>query len=173
MQSMNRALHLLVIATGVVMALAPRAVPAESGPTERREEPVADRHHVEPYVFQASDGTEVDAELGSFYVPENRARPGSRLVKLSYVRFASIGPTSEPPIVYLAGGPGGSGIGTARERRFPLFMALREVADVIAFDQRGTGLSDPLPPCRADEAFPPERPGNRRELLDHLRRMAS
>ena len=41
----------------------------------------------------------------------------------------------------IAGGPGGSGISTARGSRFPLFMAMREFGDVIAFDQRGVGQS--------------------------------
>ena len=39
------------------------------------------------------------------------------------------------------GGPGGSGIDSAKGSRLPLFMAMREFGDVIAFDQRGTGMS--------------------------------
>jgi pimeloyl-ACP methyl ester carboxylesterase len=38
--------------------------------------------------------------------------------------------------------------------RFPIFMALREVADVIAFDQRGTGLSNAIP-TRPARTLPP------------------
>src|SRR3546814_18583991 len=51
-------------------------------------------------------------------------------------------------LVYLAGGPGGSGISAAEGPRFELFMALREVADVIALDQRGTGASAVDPDCQ-------------------------
>lgn len=94
---------------------------------------------LEPYLFEARDGTRVDAELGTFTVPENRRRPDSRMIELKFVRFKSTAPEPGSPIVYLAGGPGGSGTGAAS--RFPLFMAFREVADVIAFDQRGTGMS--------------------------------
>jgi pimeloyl-ACP methyl ester carboxylesterase len=101
----------------------------------------------EPYTFEARSGEKVAAEKGVFEVPENRAKPGSRVLKLSFVRFAATGPNKGAPIVYLAGGPGGSGVDAARGRRFPLFMALREVADVIALDQRGTGWSNDIPPC--------------------------
>ncbi len=100
---------------------------------------------LEPYVFETSDGRTVDAELGSFLVPENRAKKESRMLRLKFVRFKSTSSTPGNPIIYLAGGPGGSGIGTARGTRFDLFMKMRAVADVIAFDQRGTGESEGLP----------------------------
>lgn len=98
-----------------------------------------------PFRFTAGNGQETDAERGFFEVPEDRRLPGSRRIRLGYVRFASTSPNPGPPIVYLAGGPGGSGVRTAMGPRFPIFMALREVADVIAFDQRGTGLSSSIP----------------------------
>ncbi|MEX2015459.1 MAG: hypothetical protein WD873_02405 [Candidatus Hydrogenedentales bacterium] len=96
---------------------------------------------VEPYVFE-SQGERVEAELGRFSVPENRSNPDSRQITLTYVTFPATTPDPGPPIVYLAGGPGGAGTGAARTVRFHLFMKLREVADVIAFDQRGTGMSE-------------------------------
>jgi len=98
-----------------------------------------------PFRFAARDGQETDAERGFFEVPEDRRLPGSRRIRLGYVRFASTSPNPGPPIVYLAGGPGGEGSGAATGPRFPIFMALRAVADVIAFDQRGTGLSTSIP----------------------------
>lgn len=98
-----------------------------------------------PFRFTAGNGQKTDAERGFFEVPEDRRIPGSRRIRLGYVRFASTSPNPGPPIVYLAGGPGGSGARTAMGPRFPIFMALREVADVIAFDQRGTGLSASIP----------------------------
>lgn len=98
-----------------------------------------------PFRFAARNGDETDAERGFFEVPEDRHLPSSRRIRLGYVRFASTSPNPGPPIVYLAGGPGGSGVDAATGPRFPIFMALREVADVIAFDQRGTGLSAHIP----------------------------
>lgn len=109
---------------------------------------------LEPTTFEARDGRTVEAELGRFRVPENRQRPDSRTIELSFVRFPSTSPTPEAPIVYLGGGPGVSGIGTARGSRFDLFQELRSVADVIAFDQRGTGLSNDLPECPHEIALP-------------------
>lgn len=101
----------------------------------------------EPYTFEARNGESVEAFLGELQVPENRADPDSRMITLRYVRFPATGGADGPPIVYLSGGPGGSGVGTARAQRFPLFMAMRQHGDVIAFDQRGTGLSDRPPRC--------------------------
>lgn len=96
--------------------------------------------------FAGWRGTETDAERGFFEVPEDRRDPASRRISLGYVRFPSTAARPGPPIVYLAGGPGGTATGAAAGPRFPIFMALREVADVIALDQRGTGLSNHIPP---------------------------
>jgi pimeloyl-ACP methyl ester carboxylesterase len=91
---------------------------------------------------------------------------------LSFVRFPTTNPNPGRPIVYLAGGPGGSGIGTARGARFPLFMALREVADVIALDQRGTGASEPPDGCRANRTFPTDQPLLRENWIRYARAAA-
>jgi pimeloyl-ACP methyl ester carboxylesterase len=102
-------------------------------------------------MFSAQSGDKVAAFEGNFTVPENRSNPKSRKLTLHYVRFPSTGKKPGPPIVYLAGGPGGSGIDTAKRERFPLFMAMREFGDVIALDQRGTGASNDLPNCKSSQ----------------------
>jgi pimeloyl-ACP methyl ester carboxylesterase len=104
-----------------------------------------------PIVFEAKSGEKIDAFEGSLIVPENRNVKDSRSLTLKYVRFPATGDRKGAPIVYLAGGPGGSGIQTAKHRRFPLFMAMREFGDVIAFDQRGTGASNDMPVCTSSE----------------------
>ncbi|MEM1116128.1 MAG: alpha/beta fold hydrolase [Bacteroidota bacterium] len=116
---------------------------------------------VTPTTFEARDGRTAEAEVGRFRVPENRSRPDGRTIELAFVRFPSTNPNPGPPIVYLAGGPGGSGSIAASGTRFNLFQSLREVADVIAFDQRGTGLSDRLPDCPHTATFPYEVPTTR------------
>jgi len=114
---------------------------------------------IEPYLFESKSGQQIDAELGKFSVLENRANADSREITLHFVRFKSTNPNPGSPIVYLAGGPGGSGIHTAKGGRFELFMALRAVSDVIAFDQRGTGLSNQIPACEENVDFSMSEPG--------------
>lgn len=118
-----------------------------------------------PMRFGPRSGDSIDAQLGVMEVPENRSDPDSRLLRLSFVRFPSTADDPGPPIVYLAGGPGVSGINAARRARFPLFMALRTVGDVIAFDQRATGLSEPDLSCPGDYEYPLDRPGEREAWL--------
>lgn len=110
-------------------------------------------------VFE-NDGQKVLAFDGSIQVPENRNDPDSRLIPLHYVRFPATANTTGSPIIYLAGGPGGSGISTASYPgfRFPLFMAMREFGDVIALDQRGTGKSRSAPKCVSQQALPQNSP---------------
>ena len=99
------------------------------------------------YPFETRKGETTTAFRGRFRVPENRSNPESRSIEIHYVRFPTTAKSPGPPIVYLAGGPGGSGVATARGRRFPLFMAMRAFGDVIALDQRGTGWSATGPDC--------------------------
>lgn len=126
-----------------------------------------------PYTLAADDGTAVPVERGELVVPENRSAGGGRSITLRFVRFRSTSPHPGSPIVYLAGGPGGSGIGAARGERLPLFLALREVADVIALDQRGTGDSNQVPLCRTDRRFPLDRPATRDSLIPFMRAAAA
>lgn len=114
-----------------------------------------------PHRFVADGGEQVDAELGYLTVPEHRGRPRSRRLELAFVRFPALPGASGPPIVYLAGGPGGSGIDAARGPRFAMFNALRAVGDVIALDQRGTGRSNAIPWCAAPQPWPLEVPAVR------------
>ena len=113
--------------------------------------------HAEPVqgeqltIFETAGGKTVEAYAGSFQVPENRSANDSRDLTIKYIRFPATGDTAGAPIVYLAGGPGGSGIETAKHGRFPLFMAMREFGDVIAYDQRGTGASNDLPNCTSKQ----------------------
>ncbi len=125
----------------------------------------------QPYLLETAGGEKVEAELGTLVVPESRKRPDGRLIELSFVRLKSLAPNPGPPIVYLAGGPGGSGIDAARGARHPLFTALRQVADVIALDQRGVGLSaHVLMLCRESWLLPIDRPGERSTMIDAARR---
>ena len=89
----------------------------------------------------------IEGKEYTIMVPENRAHKDSRLIALRFVVLEAMQPSALSPVVYLAGGPGGSATGTAQSRRWPLFDALRQNRDVILLDQRGTGRSDSPPDC--------------------------
>jgi pimeloyl-ACP methyl ester carboxylesterase len=132
-------------------------------------QPKAGTLTIKPYTFENDKKEKVDAEFGTLLVPENRSNPQSNLIELAFVRFKSTAKNPGPPIVYLAGGPGGSGIFTAQGSRFPLFMALREIADVIAFDQRGTGYSKPNLGCFERLSLPLDVAPTREAAIKDLR----
>ncbi|HEY5884721.1 MAG TPA: alpha/beta hydrolase [Pyrinomonadaceae bacterium] len=150
----------------LLLVLAPMLVQAQT-------EPQARELKVAPHVFESSSGEKIDAQFGELTVPENRKKTGSRLIQLAFVRFKSTSPNPGPPIVYLAGGPGGSGIAAARGTRFPLFMAMRQVADVIALDQRGVGLSKPNLLCRETVSISPHTLHTRDEVLEVFRKQSA
>lgn len=124
------------------------------------------RLKLQPYLFVSNSKDTVQAERGTFMVEENRTIESSDSIQLSFLKFKSSSPNPGSPIVYLAGGPGGSGSGTAKGRRFELFMKLREVADVIAYDQRGTGMSERLIKCPYSANVPLEKPLNKKDYVD-------
>jgi pimeloyl-ACP methyl ester carboxylesterase len=127
----------------------------------------------EPHTFRAKDGRTVETELGSLTVPQRHERPEGPSLTLRFVRFKSTNPQPGAPIVYLAGGPGGSGIDAAKGIRYDLFLALREVADVIALDQRGTGQSTFHPELSRPWSVPLDQPLDEARLATTLKRTAT
>lgn len=89
----------------------------------------------------------VDARCTTLEVPENRAAPDGRRIKLAIAWVASEAKQAEPdPVFMIAGGPGQG----ARESYPTAQRAFREVLrkrNVILVDQRGTGDSHALS-CR-------------------------
>lgn len=87
-------------------------------------------------------------ECGYLSVPETRMDPNSRTVRLAVAIFHPPGGAAQPdPILYLEGGPGASileRIWMLFERFSPVLEAER---DLIFFDQRGVGLSEPALDC--------------------------
>lgn len=120
----------------------------------------AGEYVIEPGTFE-TQGQSFDADFGTIWVPMNRNDPESRTIALKFVRIKSTAETPLAPIVYLAGGPGGSGIGTMRSARVRAFLPFLAIADVIGFDQRGTGASDPAEMVyTATAGYPLDQPGD-------------
>ncbi len=120
---------------------------------------------IEPYTFENSKKEKVQAEFGRLKVPMNRYNKGNKTIEIAFVRFKSTSKNPGSPIIYLAGGPGGSGIQSAKYRRFDLFMAMREFGDVIALDQRGTGQSKPNLRCPGRLSLSFDQPMTRKSLI--------
>jgi pimeloyl-ACP methyl ester carboxylesterase len=102
--------------------------------------------------------TRSEAECAYLEVPENRADPKKRTLKIHIGLIASKSRKPEPdPVVFLAGGPGQAAsdgfasIGSA-------FNRILEKRHVLLIDQRGTGLSHKLQ-CD-DDAGPDADPEN-------------
>lgn len=111
----------------------------------------------QPHEIRVGERT-VEAETGRLAVPQDhrgQAASDAPEVELALLRLRATGPDPGPPLVYLAGGPGGSGIGTA-SWLYPVYERLRELGDVILLDQRGTGASTPLLACRPSSEAQPE-----------------
>lgn len=149
-------------------------------PSKNRAENVATLNEAikfQSIAFVSSAGESVDAEMGWLVVPENRSRPQGNTIRLPVVRFKSTARNPGYPIIYLAGGPGASGLTTAKGVTFPLFMALRERADVIVFDQRGTGAAEPSLVASGNFDLPLgaplDDPDSHKQLLDKTKKAAA
>jgi len=93
------------------------------------------------------DGTEVDCAM--LTVPEYHAQPGGKTLQLAVaVLRAGNGNPKSDPVLYLEGGPGGSAL-TALDAW--VGIPLTADRDLILFDQRGTGYSQPGLFCEAYE----------------------
>ena len=118
-----------------------------------------------PYVYEYA-GQHVVGELGRFEVPERYDHPNGAKITLAFLRMKSTSLTPGPPIVYLAGGPGGSAIHLAKGARGAVFLKMRAAGDVIALEQRGVGLSEPKLDCEEHLDFPLDQPASLIALRD-------
>ncbi|WP_460926600.1 alpha/beta fold hydrolase [Spirosoma agri] len=74
-------------------------------------------------------------------MPENRNRPNGKTLKLPFMRVESKNPhKKKDPLLFTAGGPGGSSLGWAKS--IPQGLVIND-RDCIAFEQRGTRYAVP------------------------------
>ena len=86
----------------------------------------------------------IPAERGWIRVPAcHREKKCNATIKIPFVKIISTNEKPGTPIFYFAGGPGDSGIQSARRNIYPYLLAFRKISDVVLFDQRGTGDSEP------------------------------
>ena len=101
-------------------------------------------------------------EEGLLFVPENRTKPGSRIISVHFLRLRGTGPGTRPPIFLLPGGPGGfwgrEGLVTGPLRLEVDFLR-SSGRDVVIVNQRGNPAAPfaadmrwPVPPRKLDEA---------------------
>lgn len=100
-------------------------------------------------IFEAADCeyedlADVTLECGYVAVPQDHRDPGSDTIWLAVTIVRSGGAAKPDPVVYLAGGPGGSATDDVEGW---LDQAFLEERDLILFDQRGTGSSEPSLNC--------------------------
>jgi pimeloyl-ACP methyl ester carboxylesterase len=98
-----------------------------------------------PCPFSASHEVLQRFRCGWLEVPENRALPDGRRLRLAVAILKSTSLTPRPdPIVFVNGGPGTTTV--VRAARFATSTAwanLLAERDIILYDQRGVGLSEP------------------------------
>ncbi|MEU8521763.1 alpha/beta hydrolase [Streptomyces sp. NBC_01216] len=87
-------------------------------------------------------------ECGSLEVPLDHDDPAGRTVTLALSRVAHTAEESQGPLLVNPGGPGGSGRAMAGFVAASLPPAVAAQYDVIGFDPRGVGRSEPALDCR-------------------------
>jgi pimeloyl-ACP methyl ester carboxylesterase len=148
-----------------------------SSPTLAGSAPKAGDTVIQTSVAKAIDGTSMPYEIGTLYVPENRTKPGSRLIGIGFARVKAAKPTKAPPIFLLAGGPGITMLDivldhdeTAR-RRVKAWQAYAQVADLVVIEQRGYTLRGDLMEIPS-KSLPLDRPTTVADDIDVVRDLA-
>jgi len=130
----------LPIATLVLLAAAQNPVPSAA------ERPVP---RFEPAECAVED-PEVGSRCGFVIVPQDRSDPGSGTIRIAVRVYESTNPSPAPdPVVFLAGGPGNPSAQLFRqtgdwEKDIAPWLSR---GDVIVYDRRGGGFSEPSLQC--------------------------
>jgi pimeloyl-ACP methyl ester carboxylesterase len=131
-------------------------------------------HAVNPLRVQPCTVLGQPARCGTLTVPEDRLTGQGRRIGISFVVLPATGHSRAPdPVVYFAGGPGGSAIGDIRGALNQL-AGLNRDRDLVFIDQRGTGSSNGLD-CPAPPSTLAGKARVRRSIescLNHLRGQA-
>lgn len=95
------------------------------------------QQRTENRALSSATGVEIEAEEGWISVPERRGAPSTRLIELHYLRLKSSSTAPVAPLIYLAGGPGSTGVSESASF-LDMWVPFLEICDVVLLDQRGT-----------------------------------
>ena len=104
-------------------------------------------------------------DCGYLIVPEDRNHSSGRTIRIPVARLKALSPTPKPdPIVFLAGGPGGSGL-----LEQSAVSGWNTDRDVIFISQRGTLKADPFLSCPEIDEFTARSAGSGHVRSGHIR----
>ncbi|MGW0734556.1 alpha/beta hydrolase [Streptomyces sp. NPDC002851] len=98
-------------------------------------------------------------QCSSVKVPLDHAEPDGKKITIALSRVPHTAKTYQGPLLVNPGGPGGSGLGLAGFVAGSLPEKVAAQYDVIGFDPRGVGASEPALDCRPGH-FDPVRPAS-------------
>lgn len=89
-----------------------------------------------------------DTDCGYLIVPEDRTGDPNHTIKLAVAVYHSTSDSPLPdPVIFLQGGPGAGAVQLSADAYDFLVVPYLANRDFIVFDQRGTGLSEPILNC--------------------------
>lgn len=91
--------------------------------------------------------TNTDVDCGYLIVPEDRTGDASHTIRLAVSIYHSKSKNPSEPVLFLQGGPGAEAVQLSADAYEYLVAPFLSKRDFITFDQRGTGLSDPVLNC--------------------------
>lgn len=101
--------------------------------------------------FDVPEGASITC--GYLVVPEDRSGDLTDTIRLAVAIYDSTAASPAPdPIIYLHGGPGGRAVEWSADVYEQFVRPMLDTRDVVMFDQRGSGLSEPALTC--DELVP-------------------
>ena len=144
MLSLSQRESIMVPRRGVVFLLWLASIAAPAAQEGSGVQVTAARVVDAPCPFTADERLLAQVRCGYLTVPENRSVPGGRQLRLAVAVVKSTGATPRPdPVALLSGGPGIGLVESVPRLASGIFAGLREDRDLIFWDQRGTGYSEP------------------------------